>query len=143
LADKTSHKKKSGYKKFLIIFWSMFVLAIISVVLLFSLISAGKLGYIPTFEELENPKSNLASEVYSADQELLGKFFIENRSNVNFSDLDTNLVNALVATEDIRFYNHSGIDFRALLRAVVGAATGQNKGGGSTITQQFSKPPLH
>ncbi len=138
-----SQKKKSGFRKFLVIFWSIFALTIISIVLLFSLISAGKLGYIPTFDELENPKSNLASEVYSADQELLGKFFIENRSNVNFSELDTNLVNALVATEDIRFYSHSGIDFRALLRAIVGAATGQNKGGGSTITQQFSKLLFH
>ncbi len=138
-----SQKKKSGYRKFLVIFWSIFVLAIFSIVLLFGLISAGKLGYMPTFEELENPKSNLASEVYSADQKLLGKFFIENRSNVNFSELDSNLVNALVATEDIRFYDHSGIDFRALLRALAGAATGQNKGGGSTITQQFSKLLFH
>ena len=138
-----SQKKKSGYRKFLIIFWSVFALTIIFIVLLFGLISAGKLGYIPTFDELENPTSNLASEVYSADQELLGKFFIENRSNVNFTELDTNLVNALIATEDIRFYNHSGIDFRALLRALAGAATGQNKGGGSTITQQFSKLLFH
>lgn len=140
---KNSQKNKSGFGKFLIIFWSIFVLAIASIVLLFSLISAGKLGYMPTFEELENPKSNLASEIYSADQELLGKFFIENRSNVNFNELDSNLVNALIATEDIRFFNHSGIDFRALLRALAGAATGQNKGGGSTITQQFSKLLFH
>ena len=107
------------------------------------MISAGRLGYMPTFEELENPKSNLASEIYSSDGVLLGKYFIENRSNSTFSELDTNLVNALVATEDIRFYSHSGIDFRALARAFAGALTGQNKGGGSTITQQFAKLLFH
>jgi penicillin-binding protein 1A len=134
---------KGKYKKYLIIFWSMIVFAILAVVILFSLISAGKLGYMPTFEELENPKSNLASEIYSTDGELLGKFYFENRSNALFRELDTNLVNALVATEDIRFYEHSGIDFRALARAVSGALTGQNKGGGSTITQQFAKLLFH
>jgi len=107
------------------------------------MISAGKLGYIPTFEELENPKSNLASEVYSSDGILLGKYFIENRSNATFTELDSNLINALIATEDIRFYSHSGIDFKALARAIAGAVTGQNKGGGSTITQQFAKLLFH
>lgn len=98
---------------------------------------------MPTFEELENPKSNLASEVYSSDNEMLGKYFIENRSNAVFTELDTNLVNALIATEDVRFYSHSGIDFRALARAISGALLGQNRGGGSTITQQFSKLLFH
>lgn len=98
---------------------------------------------MPTFEELENPKSNLASEVYSEDNKLLGKFYIENRSNTHFSDLDTNLVNALIATEDIRFYRHSGIDFRALFRAIYGTLTGNYSGGGSTITQQFAKLLFH
>ena len=107
------------------------------------MISAGKLGYIPTFEELENPKSNLASEVYSSDDMLLGKYFIENRSNTIYNELDSNLINALIATEDIRFYSHSGIDFRALGRALAGALMGQNKGGGSTITQQFAKLLFH
>ncbi|MCB0804213.1 MAG: transglycosylase domain-containing protein [Bacteroidales bacterium] len=132
-----------NYKKFIIVFWSLFVLAIASIVLLFSLISQGRLGYIPTFEELENPKSNLASEIYSDDGELLGKYFIENRTDVTYKNLDTNLVNALIATEDIRFIKHSGIDFRALARAVIGALSGNNKGGGSTITQQFAKLLFH
>lgn len=134
---------KPTFKKYIVIFWSIFVLAIFSIVLLFSMISAGKLGYIPTFEELENPKNNLASEIYSSDGELLGKYFIENRSNSVFDELDSNLVNALIATEDIRFYSHSGIDFRALARAISGAVTGQNRGGGSTITQQFAKLLFH
>lgn len=142
-STKRASKSKRSYKKYLIIFWSLFLLVILSVVILFSLISAGKLGYMPTFEELENPKSNLASEIYSTDNELLGKFYIENRSNAIFHELDTNLVNALIATEDIRFYEHSGIDFRALARAISGALTGQNKGGGSTITQQFAKLLFH
>jgi penicillin-binding protein 1A len=124
-------------------FWALFILMVVSVVILFSMISAGKLGYMPTFEELENPKSNLASEIYSSDDILLGKYFIENRSNATFDELDTNLINALIATEDIRFYSHSGIDFRALARAIAGAVTGQNKGGGSTITQQFAKLLFH
>lgn len=98
---------------------------------------------MPTFEELENPKSNLASEIYSADGEMLGKYFIENRSNATYDELDTNLIHALIATEDIRFYTHSGIDFKALARAMAGAFMGQNRGGGSTITQQFAKLLFH
>jgi len=143
LNTKNSQKTKSGFRKFIIIFWTVFVTLIFSLVLLFVLISEGKLGYMPSFEELENPKSNLASEVFSADDKLLGKYFFENRTDVNYRNLDTNLVNALISTEDIRFYNHSGIDFKALGRAVVGAASGQNRGGGSTITQQFAKLLFH
>jgi penicillin-binding protein 1A len=133
----------SGYNKYLLIFWSLFVFAILFVAFLFSMIAAGRLGYMPTFEELENPKSNLASEIYSADGELLGKYFIENRTDVYFSEIDPYLIRALLSTEDIRFYNHSGIDFRAVMRALSGALTLQNKGGGSTITQQFSKLLYH
>lgn len=107
------------------------------------MVAAGKLGDMPSFEELENPKSNLASEIYSANNELLGKYYIENRTDVHFANLDTNLISALIATEDIRYYEHSGIDFRALARAVAGALTGQNRGGGSTITQQFAKLLFH
>ncbi len=144
---KETHPKtkrtRSGYRKYIILLWSVFVVVILSIALLFVLVSEGKLGYMPSFEELENPKSNLASEVFSADGEILGKYFIENRTDINFRDLDTNLVNALIATEDIRFYNHSGIDFRALGRAVFYAFSGRNRGGGSTITQQFAKLLFH
>jgi len=140
---KKEKAKNRGFLKYLIVFWSLFSLAILFIVLLFWMISSGKLGYMPTFEELDNPKSNLASEIYSEDNVLLGKFYIENRSNTKFAELDTNLVNALIATEDIRFHDHSGIDFRALLRAASGALMGKNKGGGSTITQQFAKLLFH
>lgn len=129
--------------KYILIFWSLILFAILSVILLFVLISSGKLGYMPTFEELENPQSNLASQIISADGELLGKYYIENRTNVTYKQLDTNLVNALLATEDIRFREHSGIDFRAIGRAIAGALSGNNKGGGSTITQQFAKLLFH
>ncbi|MEZ5146588.1 MAG: transglycosylase domain-containing protein [Bacteroidales bacterium] len=138
-----SVKKHYKYGKYIIIFWSLILIGIISIVVLFNLVASGKLGYMPSFEELENPKSNLASEIYSFDDQLLGKYYIENRTDVHFSNLDSNLVHALVATEDIRYYQHTGIDFRALARAVSGALTGQDKGGGSTITQQFAKLLFH
>ncbi|HPG33044.1 MAG: transglycosylase domain-containing protein [Lentimicrobiaceae bacterium] len=119
--------------------WIAWLSVFVFVVLLFSAMSAGLLGFMPSFEELENPKSNLASEVISADQELLGKYYIENRSNIHYSDLSPNLVNAIIATEDSRYEKHSGIDVKALFRVTFGLVTGSNKGGGSTITQQLAK----
>jgi penicillin-binding protein 1A len=120
-------------------FWKAFTGFFILVILLFTAMSFGLLGFMPSFEELENPKSNLASEVISADQELLGKYYIENRSNIHYNELSPSLVNAIVATEDSRFEKHSGIDVRALFRVSFGLITGSNKGGGSTITQQLAK----
>ena len=95
---------------------------------------------LPSLEELENPKSNLASEIISSDQKVLGKYYIENRTNVSFENLSPNLVHALVASEDIRFYNHSGVDLRALARSIKGVLLrSENAGGGSTISQQLAK----
>jgi penicillin-binding protein 1A len=94
---------------------------------------------MPTFEELEDPKSNLATEVYSSDSALLGTYYVENRSNVTFEHISPYLVQALLAIEDIRFYEHSGIDEKALIRVFWGLVTGSNKGGGSTLTQQLAK----
>jgi len=95
---------------------------------------------LPSLEELENPRSNLASEIISSDQKVIGKYYIENRTNVNFESLSPNVVNALVATEDARFYNHSGVDVRALGRSLFGVITArEGAGGGSTITQQLAK----
>ncbi len=102
-------------------------------------ITAEWFGEMPTFEELENPESNLASEVYSSDGMLLGTYFIENRSNINYRDISPNLINALLAIEDIRFEKHSGIDEKALIRVAYGVLTGTHKGGGSTLTQQLAK----
>ncbi len=93
---------------------------------------------LPALEELENPKTLLASEIYSSDGVLLGKYFIENRSNSNFEDLSTQLVNALIATEDIRFYEHSGIDKSRIVTMLIYNATGKRQGG-STLSQQLAK----
>lgn len=120
-------------------FWSAYLIVFAFIVLLFTAISAGLLGFMPSFEELENPKSNLASEVISADQELLGKYYIENRSNINYQELSPNLVNAIIATEDARFEKHSGVDVKALFRVTYGLVSRSNKGGGSTISQQLAK----
>jgi penicillin-binding protein 1A len=132
--------KSNPNARYLSILWGLFILPILIVIVLFILISQRKLGYLPTFEDLENPQNNLASEVYTEDNELLGKYFIENRTFVESRDLSPNLINALVATEDIRFNKHSGIDVRGLgrvfFRTILG---GQHAGGGSTITQQLAK----
>ena len=119
--------------------WITFFSLIVFLILLFISISLGLFGKMPSFEELENPTSSLASEVYSSDGKVLGKYFIENRSNIHYSDLSPNVVNALIATEDARFDRHSGIDIKAVFRVAFGVLTGTSKGGGSTITQQLAK----
>ena len=97
-------------------------------------------GVLPNFEELESPKNNLATEIISEDGVVLGKYFFENRSKIKFEELPENLIHALVATEDVRFEKHSGIDVRALLRAITGLIfRSENSGGASTITQQLAK----
>jgi penicillin-binding protein 1A len=96
-------------------------------------------GKMPTVDDLENPKSELASEILSADNKVLGKFFYENRSLVSFNELPENLINALIATEDVRFTKHSGIDARSTLRVIAGLMTLDRKGGGSTLSQQLAK----
>ena len=130
----------SSRRKYLIWFWSLFILPFLTVIILFILISRGKLGPIPSFRELENPEYNLAAEVYSEDGVLLGKISVENRTWTDYKDLSPYLIDALIATEDIRYYRHSGIDIRGLGRAVVRTILlGQKTGGGSTITQQLAK----
>ncbi len=132
-------KKKKWIKRFIILFW----LGLLSPVVLISVglfcASQEWFGELPTFREIENPESNFATEVISTDGKILGKYFYENRTPVRYENLSPHLVNALVATEDERFYEHSGIDARALTRAIVKGALGQNGGGGSTITQQLAK----
>ncbi|WP_163325845.1 transglycosylase domain-containing protein [Draconibacterium mangrovi] len=132
---------KKSFKKYILIFWSIVALGIVSVFLLFFLIAKGKLGFMPSFEELENPQNILASEIYFADGPTIDKYFNqENRTYVNFENLPPHLINALVATEDVRFYDHSGIDFRGLIRVFKGIVTGDtSSGGGSTLSQQLAK----
>ncbi|MGG8496170.1 penicillin-binding protein 1A [Tenacibaculum sp. TC6] len=118
-------------------FWGIILGGILFVCLLFLLASWGALGALPTFEELENPKSDLATEVISADGKTLGKYYVKaNRTPIQYKDLPENLIKALVATEDERFYEHSGIDFYGTARAVAKLGAG---GGASTITQQLAK----
>ncbi len=129
--------KKKGFAKYIKWFWLLFAGGIAVVGLIFLLASWGVFGAMPTFERLENPQTNLATEILSSDGKTLGKYYLDdNRTPVAFKDLPEHLVEALVATEDERYYNHSGIDARGTLRAF--AFMGK-KGGASTITQQLAR----
>jgi len=119
--------------------WQIYAGLIAVILLFFILLSAGVFGEMPSFEDLENPKSNLASQVISADGKVLGTYYIQNRSNIHFNELSPYLIQALIATEDARFEKHAGIDYKALLRVSAGVLTGRYAGGGSTITQQLAK----
>ena len=133
--EKEDKKKK---KRFIIWFWILFSAPVIF--LLMFVFGVRMFAELPDTEALQNPKTNLATEVLSCDMKVLGKFFAENRTNVKFKDISPNVVNALIATEDARFYSHSGVDIRALGRAVFGAVRhSESSGGGSTITQQLAK----
>lgn len=126
-------------RKFLIRFWGAFIGFVAFIFLFFIFISLGVFGELPSFEELENPDTALATEIITTDGEVIGKFYAQNRSNITFRQLPPNLVNALLATEDIRFYEHTGVDLRALMRVVTGVLMVSGKGGGSTLTQQLAK----
>ncbi|MCQ2369592.1 MAG: transglycosylase domain-containing protein [Paludibacteraceae bacterium] len=129
--------------KIIKILWIVFGLGVITVIILFSLISTGAIGYIPEITELQNPKNKFATEIYSADRELIGRYFYgkDNRVAVQYNEISPYMTQALVATEDARFYEHSGVDVKALFRAIVlrGILHRKQAGGGSTITQQLAK----
>ena len=123
-----------------ILLWLIITSPFFGLFLLVNLTAIGIFGDLPTFEQLENPKNNLATEIISEDGIVLGKYFFENRSRVSYNEIPENLISAFISTEDVRFRNHSGIDGRALLRAIYGAVTRKSSSGGaSTITQQLSK----
>ena len=133
--------KKRGvpkkYRLFYYSFWAIFIFGIFSVFTIFYSASTGKLGEMPDFRQLENPNTNLASQIISSDNKILGKFhFGENRTPIEYNEIPKNLVDALIATEDERFYSHSGIDFRATVRAIVYL---NKRGGASTISQQLAR----
>ncbi len=134
-ANKEAAKRKS-YSRYKSWFWTIFALGISAIVLLFLLASWGVFGTMPTFEELENPETNLATEIFSSDGETLGKYYNENRTPVKYEDLPQHLIEALIATEDERFYEHAGIDAKGTVRAAVYLG---KRGGASTITQQLAK----
>ncbi|WP_299105418.1 transglycosylase domain-containing protein [uncultured Tenacibaculum sp.] len=132
-----AEKKTTNFSKFIKWFWGIVLGGLLFVCLIFLLASWGAFGALPTFEELENPKSDLATEVISSDGKTLGKYYVKaNRTPILYKDLSPNLVKALVSTEDERFYDHAGIDFKGTARAV---ANFGRKGGASTITQQLAK----
>jgi penicillin-binding protein 1A len=132
-----SIKDINHYKKK---FWRIFVYTLLGILAFFLFASWGLFGSMPSFEDLENPDSNLATEIISSDGVVIGKYFKTNRSQLKYSDLPKSLVEALVATEDARFYEHSGIDGRGTLRAVFTLGT---NGGASTLTQQLAKQLFH
>ena len=129
------------YWKFFVIFWSVVLVGIIGVFVFFWLISAGKLGFMPTFEELENPNNRFASEVYFADGPIMNRYFEkENRKYIEYREIPQSVIDALIATEDVRFYDHSGVDVGGLFRVAKGLLTANTSaGGGSTISQQLAK----
>ncbi|SDK76274.1 penicillin-binding protein 1A [Salinimicrobium catena] len=135
-AKKQEAEKRRKYSKYKSWFWSLFAIGLSLTVLLFLLAGWGVFGTMPTFEELENPETNLATEIFSSDGETLGKYYNENRTPIKFEDLPPHLVEALIATEDERYFEHSGIDARGTVRAAVFLG---KRGGASTITQQLAK----
>ena len=130
-------------KGIIITCWALFFIGVAVVFFLFSSIANGSIGYMPPVEQLENPIDKYASQIISSDGKTLGSYAHsqDNRIYVNYKDLSPYLVNALIATEDVRFASHSGIDMQGLLRAVVkrGILMQKSGGGGSTITQQLAK----
>lgn len=135
--NNTQTKDLSYYKNK---FWRLFAYFLGGLVLFFLLASWGVFGSMPSFEDLENPEANLATEIISSDGVTIGKFYNENRTPIKYNDLPKHLVDALVSTEDERFYEHSGIDFRRTTTAAVSLGT---RGGASTITQQLAKLLFH
>ena len=138
---KTKHTQEhQGFEKHIRWFWMLFLGGILAVALLFLLASWGAFGKMPDHTVLENPKTNLATEIISNDGKTLGKFYFnDNRTPVAYKDLSKNLVDALIATEDIRYKEHSGIDARGTLRAI----SKPGSGGASTISQQLAKLLFH
>ncbi|GHA65935.1 penicillin-binding protein 1A [Pontibacter akesuensis] len=141
-SQKTLPKKKSVYPKIISALWLLFVGGFLVFILYLYAVSINFLnlfGELPSTRSLENPKSELASVLYSADNEILGKYFRENRTPADYEELPQVLIDALIATEDIRFEEHSGVDPQAMARVATAILTGQSKGGGSTLTQQVAK----
>lgn len=133
----TKQPKPTFKKRFAAWFWGLFAAAIVIVILIFWMITKGWLGYLPPLDELQNPKNVYATEIYSADMQVLGSYYRkENRVGVQYADISPYMIDALISTEDVRFYQHSGVDVKALMRAVLMLG---RAGGGSTLTQQLSK----
>ncbi len=140
-AGLSSNSKQSWYKRVLIWGMKLFLFGLFLVLTLFALVYVGTFGQLPDSKTLIKIKEPAASEVYTKDNKLLGRYYTENRSNVTFKEISPNMINALVATEDNRFYEHRGIDEMALVRVVVKTIflVDRSSGGGSTLSQQIVK----
>lgn len=134
------NNKKEDFSPYVKKFWKIFFYCFGGVILFFLFASWGLFGSMPSFDELENPNSNVATEIISSDGVTIGKFYLENRTPVKYAELPDHLVKALIATEDERFYEHSGIDTKGTLRAVLSFGS---SGGASTLTQQLAKNLFH
>ncbi|MBT8256394.1 MAG: transglycosylase domain-containing protein, partial [Bacteroidia bacterium] len=128
--------EQASQRKHIKTFWKVLGGGVLFILLVFIMASWGIFGKLPDPSSLENPEKDLATQIVSADGEVIGKFFKENRTPVQFEDLPKHLVNALIATEDVRFYDHSGIDAKGSVRALAFLGT---RGGASTISQQLAK----
>lgn len=141
--NQTKKTSKKSYRRIIASMWAVFIFGVIAVFLFFFLIYNGVIGYMPPIEELKNPKDKFASVIFSADGEELGRYFQNtgNRVYVDIDDISPYVINALIATEDVRFEEHSGIDIKAMMRVMIKTLLMQQKnaGGGSTITQQLAK----
>jgi len=134
----SSNKTKPAkpFAKYLKWLWGAFFVGLFCFAFMWFALAVGLFGKLPSVAQLENPELALATEIISADGELLGKYYRRNRSNIEFTDLSPHLINTLISTEDFRYYGHSGIDFLGLARAVFYLGS---RGGASTITQQLAK----
>lgn len=140
-SGKNKKKVKSRGKRIWLILLQLFAVGVILFALFFTMVYLGFTGHVPTKSQLQDIKNPQASEVYSADGKLLGRYYIENRSNVKFDEISPNVINALIATEDARFYEHRGIDEIALMRVLFKTIIlgDRSAGGGSTLSQQIAK----
>lgn len=137
MAKKNKRTKAQSHKKPIRLLWAIFIAGIVGIFLLFGGAAMGWYGPMPDLQQLENPNTNLASQIISSDGVTLGKYYFDdNRTPITFEELPTNMVNALIATEDERFYDHAGIDWKGTLRAFVYLG---KRGGASTITQQLAR----
>ncbi len=130
-------ENKKTYRREIKLFWCVFFFGVFSLVGVFVAAGFGLFGEMPEFRQLENPKTNLATQIFSSDNKILGKFYYnENRTPLDYEEIPKDLIDALIATEDERFYSHSGIDLRSTMRAIVYLG---GKGGASTVSQQLAR----
>jgi len=137
MAKKKGKQKQSAFRKYIRVLWGIFLLGVTGIIVLFAGAALGIFGPMPDLQQLENPRTNLATQIISSDGTILGKYYFDdNRTPIGFDEIPTDMVEALIATEDERFYDHAGIDWRGTLRAFVFLG---KRGGASTITQQLAR----